>query len=46
MNYFLNTPQQLSKVLSEDELKALALKTEEKADAQEKKQGKKSCGCC
>ena len=39
MNYFLTTPQQLSKALSEDELKALALKTKEKADAQEKKQG-------
>ena len=46
MNYFLTTPQQPSKALSEDELKALASKTKEKADAQEKKQGKKSCGCC
>jgi hypothetical protein len=46
MNYFLTTPQQPSKALSEDELKSLALKTQEKAVVQEKKQGKKSCSCC
>jgi len=46
MNYFLTTPQQPVKALSEDELKELALKTKQKADEQKKKQGKKSCGCC
>ena len=45
MNYFLNNPQ-TPKVLSDDELLALALANKEKAIAQRKKKEMKGCGCC
>ena len=45
MNYFLNNPQ-TPKVLSDDELLALALANKEKAIAQRKKKEMKSCRCC
>lgn len=45
MNYFLNNPQ-TPKVLSDDELLALALANKEKATAHRKKKEMKGCGCC
>lgn len=44
MNYFLAKPTH--KILSDDELLALAVENKEKAKAQRKKQEMKSCGCC
>ena len=45
MNYFLNNPQ-TQKLMSDEELMALALQNKERAQAQRKKKEMKSCGCC
>ena len=45
MNYFLHNPQ-TQKLMSDEELMALALQNKERAQAQRKKKEMKSCGCC
>ena len=44
MSFFYANPQ--PKILSDEELMALALENKEKAKAKRKKQEMKSCGCC